>query len=202
MTLADKVVTYSSVFSPILPLLFCWKRLNRHEIVITGFILFSFSVDLVTTYLVRANIPFLHVYGLGESLLLIYFFSLVLRTPGKLSFWLIAVLFTILYVLDSWLLEWGQFNSYGRSGECVLIIVLSLLLFYQFYRDEDDIFIERSPLFWINVSLITYFSGALFSFLLSEKILSGPMPWILHNISNILKNVILAVALWRIKPTQ
>lgn len=200
MTLADKIVTYSSVFSPILPLLFCWKKLSRYQIVITAFIVTSFTVDLVTTFLVRANITFLHIYGLIESLLLIYFYTLVIHHP-RLSFRAIASIFTLLYVLNSWMLEWGQFNAYGRSAECVLIIALALRLFYQFYRDEEDIFIERSPMFWINVALITYFAGALFSFLLSQKILTGPMPWILHNISNILKNGILAVALWRIKPT-
>jgi hypothetical protein len=208
MTLTDKIITYGSVFSPMIPLLFCWKKkLSRYQIVIILFITFSFTSDLYCTFLHRwifghsVNTPFLHAYGLIEALILIYFYSLILKPINK---WLlpVAIIFSLAYLLDSFYLEYGGFNAYGRSLECVLIITFSLMLFFEFYNNEVDIFIDRSPLFWINVALITYFSGALFSFLLSKKILSGPLPWVPHNISNILKNIILGVAVWRIKPER
>jgi hypothetical protein len=76
---------------------------------------------------------------------------------------------------------------------------LAFSLFYQFYKEENDIFIDQSPLFWMNIAILTYFSGAFFSFILSKEILSGPLPWMLHNVCNALKNILFSIALWKIR---
>lgn len=192
-------VTYGSIFSPIIPLLFVWKRLNLYQIVIVTFIVLSFSTDLLTVFVIKGyNLHYIRAWGFVEALLLFLFYSIVLDRSKK---WITAltIVFVVLYLFDSFWLKSYEFNTLGRSIECFIFIVLSVLLFYQFFRKEDDIFIEHSPLFWINIAILAYFSGAFFSYVLSNMLLVDSITWIFHNISNILKNLLLAVGLWKVR---
>ncbi len=200
MNFWDYIITYSSVFSPILPLLFIvQKEKKKYLKIIIFFFLISFFTDLIATFLIRgSNYNFLHVYGLLETIILIWFYKTVL-VKGKKWIVLIGIVFSLFYIYDSIWVELNQFNTIARSVESFIMIVLSLTLFYQFFRNEDDIFLEKSPLFWINIGILIYFSGALFSFVMSSVILSTKLSWIFHNISNVLKNVFIAIGLWRAK---
>jgi hypothetical protein len=190
---------YGSIFSAAIPLLFAMKKLNRYQTVILLVITVSFLTDLTTWYVIKGrNYLFLHVYGILEALLLLYFYSLVL-TKSRMTIYGVAIAYSVFYFLNSMWWEFGAFNTYARSIECLIMIGLSLALFYQFYNEEDDIFIDQSPLFWINIAVLTYFSGAFFSFILSKEILSGPLPWMLHNVCNALKNILFAIGLWKIR---
>ncbi len=202
MTLFDYVIWYGSVFSPVVPLLFTWKRLNHFERIIVLSIGVSFFSDLLTTFVLTGyNYSFLHIYGLIEAIILLKFFHTTLKSQKLIL--ILGIVFITLYLLDSFLLEWNSFNRIGRSFEAATFICLSLLLFYQFYKEEKIVFIENTSIFWFNIAILTYFSGAFFSFLLSNEILSGMIPsWILHNLSNILKNILFAIGLWKANTKQ
>ncbi|PWL30232.1 hypothetical protein [uncultured Roseivirga sp.] len=195
----DYIFIYSSTFSPVIPIvIFLSRRYNGLFRIIISFVIASFSSDLISIFLVRGtNYPFLHGYGWVEALILFLFFYYVFDK----SRWVIytALVYSIYYLINSTFIEANTFNTLGRSTECLIIIFLSLRLFYQFFIKEEDIFLEQSPLFWINVGLLTYFSGAFFTFVLSKYILTDEPLWILHNISNILKNILIAIGLWKVK---
>lgn len=199
MRTIDYIFWYGSIYSAVIPLLFAWKKLNRYQRVIVIFICLSFSADLFAKYVIHGrNYLFLHFYGILEALLLMYFYSLVID-KDKRVIGILAVIYTLFYLFNSLYWEWNVFNTYARSLECLIMISLSIVLFYQFYNREEDIFIDRLPLFWMNIAILTYFSGAFFSFILSKEILSGPMPWLLHNASNMLKNILFAIGLWKVR---
>jgi hypothetical protein len=200
MDVAYIIIWKGSVFSPVFPLLFAWKKLNHYQAVVIAFILVSFISDLICTYLISSptNYPFLNGYGLAEAMILFYLFSLVLHYDRN-RFVILAALYGIYFVVSTLINGVKELNSFARSIECLLMSTLSLILFYQFFTEEEDLFIERNPLFWINIAILTYFSGAFFSFILSREIFSYRIePWLLHNISNIFKNILLAVGLWSI----
>ncbi len=194
----DYLLWYGSIYSAAIPLLFTWKKLNRYQGIIVIFICLSFATDLLARYVIQGrNYFFLHGYGFLEAAVLLYFYGLVIEN-GKKTIRVVTIAYLVFYVVNSLYWERDIFNTYGRSVECLVMISLAITVFYEFYSREEDIFIDRSPLFWFNVAILTYFSGAFFSFILSREILSGPMPWLLHNASNIMKNLLLAVGLWRI----
>lgn len=205
-----KILMFGSILSPLLPLLTGWQRrkgLDQTFSILLTVIATAFLFDLVNTILAFQrinNLPLAHAYGLLEGLLLIKFFDRLLE--WKKSTWTaVAVTYTLLYVADSIFLESiFSFNAWSRSVEALLMIALCVMAFSMFYSKEEDIFIEKSPHFWIVIGILTYFSGALFSFLLSTDMLSQSADrfygsWMLHNFSNLLKNVIFTVGLWRIK---
>jgi len=200
MSYWDYIITYGSVFSPVIPLIFVRRWKTNYLKIITIFIIVSFATDLSFASILRGetNYVLLQLYGLIETFILVVFYSSVLDIKRK-WFVLIGTVFSLFYISDSLWFEADQFNTIGRSVESLIMIVLSLSLFYQFFTKEDDIFLEKSPLLWINIGILIYFSGALFSFVMSSVILSTKLSWIFHNISNILKNVFIAIGLWRAK---
>lgn len=199
MDIWDYVIWYGSAFSPIIPLLLVRKWKEKYLIAISIFILLSFSADIIGGFIIDGNnYNFLHVYGLLECIILFGFYRTVLN-KGKNLIIAVGLAFIIFYVYDSFWVEVNQFNTIGRSVESFIMIVLSLSLFFQFFRREDDIFLEKSPLFWINIGILIYFSGALFSFVMSSVILTTKLSWVFHNVSNILKNVFIAIGLWKAK---
>ncbi|MGW8122639.1 hypothetical protein ACV07N_08250 [Roseivirga echinicomitans] len=197
MTNWDYFFVYSSVFSPLIPLFLLLKRgYNRSLRIIILFIAASFLTDLTSAFLIRGNnYIFLHGYGLLEALILFWFFNTVIKNQKWIPF--LAIAFSVFYLINSIWFEWGVFNTIGRSVECLIMIFLSLRLFYQFFQLEEDIFIDRSPTFWITIGILVYFSGAFFTFTLSKYILTDVPLWVLHNISNVLKNIFLAIGLWK-----
>ena len=197
-----KVISYISVFSPLIPLiLVIGKRPSIYQWIILLFVALSFSADLLSMLYInivyRNNMTFLHVYGLLEGLVLIWFFSKVIEAP-KIRFLILGIVFSFVYVLNSLHLEYGVFNALGRFLQSTILIILSINLFYQFYKKEEDIILESSPLFWFNAAILVYFSGAFFSFLLAKLITLNAQMWIFHNISNILKNLLIGVGVWKI----
>jgi hypothetical protein len=201
---------YGSVLSPVLPLVTAWtkrKGLDRTFSILIILIAVAFLSDVVNiifAFLHLNNLPIAHAYGLLEGILLIKFFDSLLG--WKKSTWtLVAVTYTLLYLADSIFLESiFSFNAWSRSVEALLMIALCVMAFRMFYDKEEDIFIEKSPHFWMVIGILTYFSGALFSFLLSTDMLSQSSErfygsWMLHNFSNLLKNVIFTIGLWRIR---
>ncbi|HEY3402057.1 MAG TPA: hypothetical protein VGK59_01655 [Ohtaekwangia sp.] len=199
MTWVDYLLWYGSIFSPLLPLGFSWKKLLPYQLIIVLFVSASFITDISTHYWIPGrNYWALHVYGFIEAALLLYFYSRVLNRI-KIWIYVVTIFYLAFYLINSFLWERNEFNTYARTVEAVIMIILAILLFYKFYQDEEDIFIDRSPLFWMNIAILTYFSGAFFSFILSHEILLGTMmSWRLHNLSNILKNILLAIALWKV----
>lgn len=199
MSFWDYFFIYGSVFSPLIPLTALLKRkYDRTLMLIILFVSLSFASDVISVFLINGtNYAFLHGYGLVEALILLMFYHSTLSIKKLVP--LLGIAFILFYLLNSIYYEYGGFNTIGRSVECLLIAFLALLLFYKFFKQEEDIFIERSPLFWINVGVLIYFSGAFFTFVFSKYILSDQPLWILHNVSNILKNIFLAIGLWKVK---
>ena len=203
------IILYGSIFSPVIPIVAAIlrrKALDRTSLLIFYLVLLSFTIDLVMMWVAmqkKTNIPLAHFYGLLEGALLIGFFGL-LTGLKKLTKVLLPA-YVILYVANSAFVESIYvFNAWSRSAEALLMIVLSVLAFHQFYTKEEDIFIEKSPQFWFVIGIFAYFSGALFSFLLSTDMLTQSPDvfygsWVLHNLCNILKNVVFALGLWKLK---
>lgn len=201
---------YGSVLSPLLPLITAWTRrkgLDRTFIILTIAIAIALIADVANitlAFMQVNNLPVAHAYGLLEGILLITFFSYLLNWKNQ-TWTGVAIAYTLVYVADSIFLESiYSFNAWSRSLEALLMIGLCVMAFSMFYSREEDIFIEKSPHFWIVIGILTYFSGALFSFLLSTDMLSQSSErfygsWILHNFSNVLKNIIFTIGLWRIR---
>src|SRR5687767_355902 len=145
-------IMYGSILSPVAPVIagiLRRKAMDRTSLLIFYLVLLSFTIDLVMVWVAtqkKTNIPLAHFYGLLEGALLIGFF-------GRLTGWkkithVVLPAYVILYMANSAFVESIYvFNAWSRSAEALLMIVLCVLAFHQFYTKEEDIFIEKSPQF-------------------------------------------------------
>lgn len=154
------------------------------------------------------NMSVIQAYGVIHGVILLLFFrELFSHRAAIITALLVA--FVIFYIGDSlWIAGLSQPNAISQTLLSFLTISLCVAYFYHIYVDETDIFIERSPDFIVVLGFLFYATGAFFSWLLSTDILTTSTPadqfygsWILHNIANIIKNSIFALALWRAQKT-
>jgi len=199
----ELVLIYGSVFSPIIPILFFFKKQNLFSKVISIFVLVSFASDLYSLLAIKLNWTndnhnFLSIYGLIESIILILFFYYILEKPKWLK--ITSIVFLLFYLIDFIFLEFNSFNSFGRGMECGIIIFLSITYFYKIYTEEQITHLERFPVFWFVVALLVYFSGGMFTLVLGKIYLGGVgISWKFHNASNILKNIIIAIGFYKLR---
>jgi hypothetical protein len=95
-----------------------------------------------------------------------------------------------------------KLNSAFLAASSLVMIVLSLHYLYLLLSKLPTLHIHRLPMLWISFAVLVYYAGNFFQFLMSNYILAGDvdaarMLWILHNLLNILKNVLFMIAIWQ-----
>ncbi|MCF6359985.1 MAG: hypothetical protein L3J29_04405 [Cyclobacteriaceae bacterium] len=201
------LLIYSSVFSVIVPIsVVIIKKIQKKYICLFTLFLTSLFSDLVSIVLSSnglTNLLVINGYFLISGVLLILYFSNTKRFESNFSTITIPS-FVLVYLFSYSIDGLYTFNTIGISLEAILMIFLCLYVFYDLYKKEETIYVDRLPEFWITTAILMYFSGALFSFLLATDILSQSPDrfynsWILHNSANILKNILFAIGLWKVR---
>lgn len=193
------VIAYSSALSSLLPLIWSIRTWNSGATVklvgvLTGL---SFFSDLLGFYLARqgANTyPIANLFFLAQSILIVLMYAEVFKWPRRVVN-LILLIYSILYLINYTIIQKPTvLNSYSFAGSSIGIMVITLLYFRFLLNHLPETFIHRIPMVWVSISFLVYFSGNLFLFILFTS--STPGSWILHNMLNITKNILLFVALW------
>jgi hypothetical protein len=94
------------------------------------------------------------------------------------------------------------FNSVSNVVACLILIAFCLFYFYRLLNELPIVHIQQLPMLWITFAVLTYYGGNFFLFLVKNYLTYGEagshkVMWILHNLLNILKNILFAVALWQ-----
>jgi hypothetical protein len=152
----------------------------------------------------KNNLPILHVYTVVEYLLLLRFYSLLLKGffPGAV-FIVLAVAFPLFSVADSLFIEnIRSFNTYSRSVEALIFIFLSVCWFVKTVSDTATHSKASRPLNYITGGLLIYFAGSvvLFSFrdLISQLTHSFLMNvWSLHTLLLFILYSMITTGLWK-----
>ncbi len=202
-----KLLIHVSALSVLFPILVSIRRYNGYDRIgqrLVSFLYISALFDLaglITFNYKVNNLPLFHLFTLIEVL----FFGWV-YTQAFEQLWLkkitngFTVMVASLIVYNALALEgiW-QFNSITKTAESVLLIVLSLLLFRQLLLQNEVMFLDRHPLFWLNSGVLLYFAGNLFVFMLQHVIAGsaqkGYVYGIVHSAINILANLLFGIAL-------
>lgn len=207
--LPEFIIAYISFGSVLIPLSIAFAKLNKvwYELKFLCFILLiSFVTDLasilVIRYIVGAN-----TYLIGNIYLIVQFILLVLLFRKHLrstQFADIVLLFFILFSLGNLFFFQGPwvFNSVSNVVACLVLISFCIFYFYRLLTELPTMHILRLPMLWISFAVLTYYGGNFFLFLINNYLIYGDtdshkVMWILHNLLNIIKNILFAVALWQ-----
>ena len=147
------------------------------------------------------NMPLLHLFTLLEFSMLTFFYRIIsLRTFYPYSIFLFAALCVLNAVFFQPVYE---HNTYSRSLEALLIIVMAVFFFYKMLNEATVSRWYQSSLVWFNMALLLYFSGSLFLFLFSQLLTynrqANEIAWFMHATLVILMYLLLAIGFWQTK---
>lgn len=199
-------LAYISIFSALLPIivgLLFFKRLKPwHLWVIIFYGIYSFVNDEVIVYKLTNHLPYkryLFTFTIVEYLAFATFLWSVIKHPlVKKAIIITSIAFT-LFCLYTLLIrpKIGNFDSVQTSIEAIVVIVFSLIYLFEEINKPQVAFIYSSYKFWIVIGMFLYMAGTFFLFIYASTLSAKEVNnyWIINYISNILKNVLFALAM-------
>lgn len=198
------IISIVSWMSSLLPLWKCWRHWKSGRLTqLIGLLVgLSFLCDLAMFALGMARFntyPVGNAFMLVQSLILLFIYRDALKADASL-FLLIGIVFTVFSFVNLFFIQ-GPFvvNSHSMVASSLGFIMLSLVYFRKLLVNLPETFVHRIPMVWVNTAVLIYFSGNLFLFMLYNYFFSNL--WILHNLLNVTKNILLFVAIWQSQRT-
>jgi hypothetical protein len=112
-----------------------------------------------------------------------------------LLFWGISTIFT----------PFNTFNSSLNGFESLLVIILSMIFFFEEIKKPQTLFIYSQPQFWAVIGLFIFFSGSFFVFLYKEthhyQEQFKEQYLFIHSGSFILRSILFSIAMF-VKPEK
>jgi hypothetical protein len=209
----NKLVSDVSEISEIIPLvvaLYCARKKPPYNILVWLFCLSAplKIISMITGRLGIYNMPLFHILALVEVTLLYSFFSVIIA--GRIQ-WVGLVLLIVFSVVDSLYLEpiinVSKFNYITWSINTLVLLCMGLMVYYKIFTSSEIIVLESSPIFIIVSGLMIYFAGSLFTYAFAPRIFGQwysnnfiNNAWIVQSLSALIKNLIVAFGLWKVKP--
>ncbi len=129
-----------------------------------------------------------------------YFFYLTFNTPSfkRLVAWLFPFFTVVLiYCVINDYKSTNNFDYLSSSFESILLIIISILFFYEQITNPEVAFLYSSKTFWIICAILIYMSATLFLFisssLPSESMANNPF-WLINTVATIIKNLLFGIA--------
>jgi hypothetical protein len=123
----------------------------------------------------RSNLWVLHLYTAVEAVLLLRFYERILAGPMiRLMIRTMMVLFPLACLADVVLLEpLSSFNTFPRSLEAILFILLSGAYWLDKRNESEDLYWAENPINWMISGLLLYFASDFLLFLCSNFLLKA-----------------------------
>lgn len=203
------LIAYCSFGSVIIPLSIALLHLKRMSIELKSLFLilmFSLISDLISILLAKYS-PIVNTYIIINIYLVVQFSLLayIFRSQfdRKKVVDVLVVILLLFFLLNMSFFQGPlTFNSVSNVVASLVIIGFCLIYLYQLLNDLPIIYIHQLPMLWISFAVLTYYGGNFFLFLIKNYLTYGDtgshkLMWILHNLLNIIKNILFAVALWQ-----
>lgn len=210
--LVFKVLLYISYFSIVVPLFFLFReryilRFRQYQLLGILFLV-SAIADAVGYILIRNQIPnhaVNNLYFLVSFVVLSLIYTHLVDGVRMAIYSLIAVCLC-LFIWDTFCVQSiVGVQSYLLTFCCVLSIGYSIIYYDHLLDTIPARDIMRVPFFWVNTAIAYYFSLNLFIFIFSTYIFESLkdeeilVVWSFHNLNNIIRNILFAVGVSRVR---
>jgi hypothetical protein len=178
-----------SILIPLIVALYRYHQLPAPAKSIFHYLVFSGVINCIAIIMARNginNLPLLHLYTMAEFVLLTIFYRQVFsRRIERLFYPYLAAIFAVFCIVNAVFFQpVFSYNTYPRTIESLLLIIMALLFFYKMLSSEQEGAWYKNTFTWFNIGLLLYFSGSLSLFLLSDVLLKNKqlneMAWIIH----------------------
>lgn len=181
------------IFLPLIVALFRRNRLNgiqRKLVCLIGLMAVFEIASYLLWYNFINNHPLYHFYSIIEFWIILAIFKSSLGNWFSYNVLVILGLGFTLFAIGNMLFlqHLFEFNSNVTATSGAIIILLSLISFYELLKAPTYSALKLNPQFWINAGFILYFSSNLVLFYLSNKINLTPEEglaiWGVHSLFN------------------
>jgi len=200
-----------SVVFLVLNVLICFfhfKKLEEPFRRLFYFLSWSLTIEIlarVVLYFGSNNLPLLHLYTLGEFILLSFFYKSLLSRSAffQKSFWFLIVGGSLLILINSLFFQSiYEFNPLAKTSVQIIIIAFSILYFYTL-NDSLVLYstVEKS-LRLINSAVLLYYSGSLFIFMCNQIFFDNSdlykIFWTFNAVLNLIFQLLILWGLWKV----
>lgn len=202
-TLLLGFISIGSILIPLSLAILQWRRLPKDIALLRALLICTALCDIAMLMLgLVFSLPNLfvgNVYMFIQFGLLLYIFSRQFQSGKSLN----AIFGTLVLLYGIGLISsrnQTDLTSIVNALSSLVLIVVSIMFFYKLLNELKFEKIHRQPIVWIAFATLFYYSGNLFIFLAFNYLIeTGSLinMWSLHNILNITKNILFAVALWQ-----
>ncbi|MFM6976782.1 MAG: hypothetical protein ACKOW2_08050 [Sphingobacteriaceae bacterium] len=199
-------MSYVSALSVLIPIsvYLIYPSYNKISIILSILILVALTADIANECFVRSGNEGYYVINtffiIQFVLLSLIYHRLLINKrmiPG------LVALYIILLLTNSFALQdFSTFQSWMRMYECVVLIALALMS-YGVILEEPMVDKQQNYLImWLNLAVIIYYFSSFYLFGISNyisKIMFRDdlmIVWGFHNVNNIIKNILFAIALF------
>lgn len=205
MEVALYIAHFSSI-SILIPIVFAviqWRRIPAEISSLRWLLVVSLIADSGELLLLKMGYNNHWVgstYLFIQFAILLYVFSSQFENKAMMKYgtWVLILSYLIGLILS---LQLSASTVYVEAAANLVLILVPIAFFYKLLNELKVINIHRLPILWICFATLFYYSGNLFLFLARDLLAQVPksygLSWILHNILNVTKNVLFAVALWQ-----
>lgn len=211
MALPRLLMTAGSLFVaiPLVLAILRYRFLNKTMKNIAYYVFLGASIQILAAYVKlngQNNLWVLHLFTPLEVAIILRFYSIVLAgfIQKKVFVW-VGIIFLTMSVLSSiFLQDIRTFNTYARSLEGLLVIVLCLLWCYKTLTEMKIMKLGQDPVFWVNTGFLLYFSGGVLLFAFSNYIIGinhvlSLYIWAFHALFSMLLYALITIGLWKAK---
>lgn len=198
------VVAPLFILAPIILLIVRYKILSGEGKALLFYLVTDALVSIISSVLAFkhiTNLPLYHVATIIETLMLLYFFYIILSTtPIAKYLKLLIFIFPLLGLLNMLYLQHiYEFNSYMLSLQAIIIVVLCLLFWLSHGTDVNTRW-ASVPENWIVAGFLLYFASSFVLLTFSNIIISSSrhlsiVIWNIHATLNILMYLMLCAGI-------
>lgn len=203
-------VAYASIGSVLIPIAFALangKRLPAELKPLRWILFISLSCDLVSLGISLTGLM-KNTHWIGNLYMILQFSFLILIFRRQLQsnriIDIVHIVFVLFYVVNISVFQGPWiFNSVTNAVACIILIVITMYYFYRLLNDLPTDNIQSLPMLWLSFAVLVYYAGNFFLFLAANYLTYGGVEgthllmWNLHNLLNIIKNILFAIALWQ-----
>ena len=198
--------TYLSIISGVLPVvaaLYNYRHLNNVLKIAAVFFListmFDWGYEIASHYHVINNFPGIHVFIFTGLLFysVIYYKAFSTLLLKRIVFILSSIGFLVLIISTIFFEGFMDYPSIANTVLSVIVIIFSLIYFYQMLSRQEFVHIEKQGLFWISAGVLLYFATNVFLFMLFKRILEEHQEdlYMIHTVTNIIANILFTVGI-------
>ncbi len=206
-----KSLIYISMFSVLIPILFLLTKKKNFDIKILkilGLLLLASALSDLLSYIIlkigyKTNIPITNTFFIVQFLLLsILYISLL--TKKKMIYISISIALIFFIINTIFFQPYIEMQSYFRGVVNIILILYSILYFFQLLNKMPMITVSilKYYPFWINTAVFYYFGASFLIFFTityifkNQSVNFSVIIWSFHNLNNIIKNILFAVAIY------